>query len=300
MSDTKSNPKTEVISQPSSSAADVSMPEQIKAPRALGLAGLITGEEDTMEIHTNHTAQLFNGSLDMDVTFSIPGARLAASRVRRVFVASWGDNPYADEVLLQFESMVERIRSTIAATEKSIKYKLDERAMRGAPWTLVQHRNPVKLSLGFKSPYGFMLSNLLIDFDYMARLIFTAERRDLITQKELRVLFASAKREFRRAFVFLIRASNAFMDERIIGLCRADFLHTAPEVAKKRVIAAEEVFGKIVKLSDEVLRLQKEPRHSSRSYAASKKDIDLFRQALEAGLAAADKPAAPISTKGLI
>ncbi len=265
--------------------------------RPMGLAGLITGEEDFMEVHTKDAAMLFNGSAGTAGGIFIPGARMGASNIRRIFVAAWRDNPWADQALIIFEDKCKEIAKAIEQEERAVKALLEERAKRGMSWQLVQNKRPAKITLGFRSPYGYSLSNLIVDFDHMVRMFKTAEYRDLIASSQLRRSVQRIKTMFRRLFVFTYRANQLLLNEGVIGICRADFLPQAQPVSQKRVAAAQQVFAKLYSLSDEVLKLQREPRHSSRSFIAPAKEKQLFLQALESQ---GDEAAPSVDAEGLL
>lgn len=274
---------TNESSQQGMSNGLLGVPRRAGMMRPLGLANLITGEEDFMHVHTKEAAQIFNGSSveESGHGFFIPGARMGASNVRRIFVAAWRDNPWADQALVIFEDKCKEIAKAIEQEERSAKALLDERAKRGMSWQLLQNRSPAKITLGFRSPYGFTLSNLIVDFDHMVRMFKTAEYRDLIASNELRRSLQRIKTMFRRLFVFTYRANTLLLHAEVVGICRADFLPQAQPVSQKRVAAAPVIFKKLYALSDEVLKLQREPRHSSRSFTASMKEKQVFLQALE-------------------
>ena len=258
-------------------------PVPAQAARPFGLAGLITGgEEDHMVIHTKEAAKLFNGSAGTkDGGIFIPGARMGASNIRRIFVCAWRDNPYADQALVIFEDKAAEIAKAIAAEERGVKALLDERAKRGMSWQLLQSKNPAKIALGFRSPYGYSICNLICDFDHMVLMFKTAEYRDLIASSQMRRSIQRIKTMFRRLFVFTYRASSLLLHEGVVGICRGDWFPDMPTTSVKRIETAKAVFAKLFVLSDDVLKLKREPRHSSRSYIAPEKEKQVFLYALE-------------------
>jgi hypothetical protein len=56
-----------------------------------------------------------------------------------------------------------------------------DRETKGLDYSILQSREPASLVLGFASPYGFMIATLLVELDYLVRVVKSAVLRDLIT-----------------------------------------------------------------------------------------------------------------------
>jgi integrating conjugative element protein (TIGR03761 family) len=264
-------------------------PEQ--AQKINSLSALITGQEDVMTLHTQEAARLFNGVSPPPDSgrYWVPGARRAANDLRTLFVMSARDNPYADQALRQADLEAQKIAADMQALENAETAKLDARAKRGVSWSILQAAKPQQINLGYKSPYGFMLTNLLADFDYLVRLLKTSERRDLRTNADTYRDLALIKRQFRTMFFKAIKSSTQLLQPTLVGICRSDYLPTATPVAVKRVQAAVAALGDVDKA---ILLCEVEPRHSLRRYRMTAQEREVLRGLLTQPVPADESPAA--------
>lgn len=257
--------------------ANTEVPTDV-AKKINSLSSLVTGESDVMTIHTQEAFRLFNGVAQQDGVPYVPGARRAASELRRLFILSYSDNPYADQFLVRTDKDCARLAKMMQEIEQAELTKLKARAARGTSYSILQAEKPQDITLGMKSPYGYMLTNLMVDFDYLFRVLRTSERRDLITRKESKLLLEKVKHGFRSLFAAAIRTGPSLIQSEVVGICRHDFLPTASVNSIKKVEAAKELLGEV---ESDILLCEVEPRHTLRRYPVKAEELKVLRKALQ-------------------
>ncbi len=223
----------------------------------------LIGEEDTMELHTREAMLLFLGKApDEERRWGVPGARHAAGALRQIFVLTAHDNPYADLVLIDVDGRVRKLKDLIhQIRERQIK-RLDTLARMGLSYSIVRAQTPQSVSLGYHSPYGYMMSTVIVLFDECVRVLKSAERRDLISRAEQHEMLFEIKHAVRSLFDAAIRAQRVLCVEQMRRLSRSDFLpETTDQDAPKRVLAARQILGQ---LPEDVFSGRASPRHSMR------------------------------------
>lgn len=257
--------------------ANTEVPTEV-AKKINSLSSLVTGEGDVMTIHTQEAFRLFNGVAQQDGGYYVPGARRAASELRRLFILSYSDNPYADQFLVRADNDCAKLAKLMQEIENAELAKLKARAARGTSYSILEAEKPQGITLGMKSPYGFMLTNLMVDFDYLVRVLRTSERRDLITRNESKLLLEKVKHGFRSLFSAAIRTGPSLIQPEVVGICRHDFLPTASENSVKKREAAKELLGEI---DASILLCEVEPRHTLRRYPVKADELKVLKKALE-------------------
>jgi integrating conjugative element protein (TIGR03761 family) len=145
---------------------------------ALGIrtiGGLVQEENDEMFIHTKEAYRLFIGRTrdDSPSSYGISSAKKIAAILRSVWNLSSNDNPYADWMLIQFTDQIDEVRKALERATQVHQATLDTLEKRGLVVHVMKSRAPIKVNLGFRSPYGYMVAEMLVDFDWYTRLIKT-------------------------------------------------------------------------------------------------------------------------------
>ena len=117
------------------------------------------------------------------------------------------------------------------------------------------------MSLGYRSPYGYAVSNLIVDFDQYVRIQKTMARKNLSSDLETRRAIASISRKIRGVFYETVRFERWLTQEEVKSLARADFVPDANEESKKRVLFVSKTFGMV---PGDVYSAKLQPRHSRR------------------------------------
>lgn len=238
---------------------------------------LVDDEQDSMTLHTREAYRLFMGrSRDAEGKYApIIGGRRVASALRAAWALSATDNPYADWVLVSFmdhmEAMKENLEQAVARCEDSLKAL----RQRGLNYSVLRSRRPVDVDLGFRSPYGYAVAELIVLFDYYVRQVKTLIRKDRMSDEDGRILLRQKVREIRAMFELPSRYERFLMREELRQLCRADWLPEAGEESRKRVAAVVGLFGEVPR---EVFTGQIMPKHSRRRANLSDQEMRLLQE----------------------
>jgi integrating conjugative element protein (TIGR03761 family) len=301
-------PSTDHLRQPTMPAADLQAAVLSSGSLRPGPAVAATGpgraaasrlvaEEDTMELHTREAMLLYLGrSPDQQAArFGTSGARHAASALRQLFGLTARDNPYADLLLIDIDERVERIKQLILRTRKTQIQKLEAHKAMGLSYSIVRAQQTQTVSLGYHSPYGYMMSTVIAMFDDCVRVLKSAERRDLLTKHDQHEALYQIKHAIRSMFEAAIRGQRVLMAEQMKAMSRADFLPQNPDAeAAKRVEAAKRILGP---LAEDVFTGKRIPRHSMRKDRLSDSEQRLLDEVAQSfsepikDAAATDEPA---------
>ena len=107
----------------------------------------------------------------------IIGAKFCAAALRSFWVQTAHDNPYADWALLRATQGMQQYGRELQQLTETHLGKLRQMEAKGLTFTVLKSADPKSVSLQFTSPYGFMLAELVVDYDYTVRVIKTAVRQ---------------------------------------------------------------------------------------------------------------------------
>lgn len=259
------------------------------------LGTLVDDDVDQMSIHTKEAYRMFMGRTrepGKDTAPIIGGKRIAAA-LKALWLLTGTDNPYADWALLRHEQTMVELHKRLARETKDAEALVAEQQKHGLRYSILKSANPKVLNLGFKSPYGYAVASLIVEFDYYVRLQKTMARKNLKSDDQVRQAITELTRFVRRVFNETARFDRWLMKDELKGLCRADFVASATPDVGKRVEFASGVFGVI---PSEVYTCKLQPRHSRRRIQitpAERKLLsmigsELERQEKEAAQAATD------------
>lgn len=226
--------------------------------------GQLTSEGgDRMHLHTRDAMRLFLGRTVApgEAGHPMAGGRRVAAALRALWSLSGNDNPYADWKLVE---IAERIAGIRRAGELELKHAiglLDAARQKGLDYAILQSREPANVSLGFTSPYGYMVVMLLVELDYLVRVIRSAVLRDLLASADGQRRIGSAKHRCLSVFHFAVHCQRALTRPEMLPLARHDFLPGADTAAARRVEAARALLGAIPR---DVFTGERQPRHSRR------------------------------------
>lgn len=229
------------------------------------IGSLVDEEQDQMTLHTKQAYRAFMGRRFNPVTRSapIPGGRMVASALRNLWNLTASDNPYADWALLRHEQTITELRQHLTRQIKRAEQLLDEQRNKGLTYSILRSAKPQSLNLGYASPYGYAVSNLIVQFDYFVRLQVTIARKSLETDQDTRAAIANVTRLMRRIFNETERFNRHLSHQQVSSLSRSDFLPGADGEAHKRVEFVTKVFGTVPK---EIFTGDLQPSHSRRRY----------------------------------
>ena len=250
---------------------------QQEAAKLDQLGALVDDDDDQMALHTKEGYRLFlgrrgdpNGRLP-----AIPGGRQLASALRTLWSSSARDNPYADWALLLTDQYVGALKDDMRREADELKARLDAMAERGLKLSVLRSREPKSVDLGFKSPYGYAVAQLIVEYDYLVRVIKTLIRKDLLSDDDGRARIRNFTRRFRADCLKIFRFERFLASQHLYALARRDFVPGLddPEAAK-RVEAVMQYFGPV---PQEVFTGAVVPRHSRRRVNLSAEERSLLQ-----------------------
>ncbi|WP_249192534.1 PFL_4669 family integrating conjugative element protein [Burkholderia cenocepacia] len=218
---------------------------------------------DRMRLHTRDAMRLFLGRsvAPGEQGHAMAGGRRVAAALRALWSLSGNDNPYADWKLVEIAERIAGIRRANELEQQHARQLLDAAREKGLEYSVLQSREPAQVSLGFGSPYGYMIVMLLVELDYLVRLVRSTVLRDLMSSTEGFRRIGAAKHRCLSAFHFAVHCQRVLTRAELLPLSRVDFLPNADAVAAKRVEATRALLGVLPR---DVFTGEREPRHSRR------------------------------------
>lgn len=218
---------------------------------------------DRMRLHTRDAMRLFLGRAVApgESGHAMAGGRRVAASLRALWSLSGNDNPYADWKLIEIADRVSGIRRANEFEQQHARQLLDAAREKGLEYPVLQSREPAQVSLGFGSPYGYMIVMLLVELDYVVRLVRSAVLRDLMSSTEGFRRIGSAKHRCLSVFHFAVHCQRVLTRAELLPLSRVDFLPNADAGARQRVDAARALLGGLPR---DIFTGAREPRHSRR------------------------------------
>jgi len=232
-----------------------------EAAKMFSIGPLESDGDEYMMVHTRYAHRLFIGrGPDPDGTVNrIPGAKNIGTALRHFWYASMADHPYADWALIIVEEELDRCRTGIKAAKAAAMRQLEELAQQGLHLTVLRSRAPVKVDLGFRSPYGFMMALLVVEFDQFVRVIMTLQSKDLIGHVEARRVIREQLRRLRVLFDRITRYQSILNRPSFASLTRPDFAAPKGRTLRQRIADLQAVWPG---LPQAVLTGTHRPRHS--------------------------------------
>lgn len=237
-----------------------------------GIGKLESEEDDQMTLHTRDAMRLFVGRPAGDGQRAIAGGRRVAASLRQLWGLSSNDNPYADWMLVQFDDQIQKIRQDLTGVAERTLGRLEDMRQKGLAYSVLKSAAPVPVSLGFVSPYGYAVATAVVEFDWLSRVVKSAQRRDVLSSSEAHTILFETKRKCRSVFEPIVRAAALMMRDELRPLTRADFL-SSDDNALKRVAAVQGLFGICPK---DVFVGTRTPRHTRRSVHLSDAELRLL------------------------
>jgi integrating conjugative element protein (TIGR03761 family) len=250
---------------------------------AVQAGGLIDDEPDAMVLHTKEAHRLFMGRArdPQGNTQPIVGGKRVAAALRSIWYLSGNDNPYADWALIDTGERIQQLKVALDELGQECEQRLQVAARKGLIFSILKSRGPVSLELGFRSPYGYSVAGLIVEFDYRVRQVKTLVRKDLMTDDEGRQRIREVTRKIRGVFETPVRFERYLIRQELRDLSRTDWLPGANSEAGKRVKAVTGIFGDLPKA---VFTGDVAPRHSRRRVNLSEQELTLLQKVAEGAL----------------
>lgn len=253
--------------------------QEPRPPSAAGseVGDLVDEDQDKMVIHTKEALFLFAGRAHDPANniSGIVGGRRAAAALRTVWMLSGNDNPYADWGLLSTSAALEGAGRLIDEATALREQEIEACKRRGLNLSVQRSKEPAELEIGFRSPYGYAIAELVVRFDYFSRMVKTLVRKDRMTETEGRELIANVRRSCRSAFEVAVRFERYLAKPELRLLSRTDYLPEAGDESRKRISAAVQLYGEVPR---DVFTGKQRPRHSRRRDRLTEQDLRLLSE----------------------
>lgn len=240
------------------------------------LGMLIDEGVDQMTIHTIEALRMFYGRArepGSKVNPIIGGRRIAAS-LRNLWLLTGNNNPYADWALVRYERGLQEVQEHLRGAIQQCEERMQQQRKLGLNYTVAASSNPVNVNLGFKSPYGYDISTLIVQYDYFVRLQKTLNRKSLQSDSQMRESLSIASRAILKVFYDTARFSRWLSRSEMADLNRADWIGTDVQ-ARKRIEFAMEVFGPVPAV---IYKVEVAPSHSRRRYSLTDAERTVLQQ----------------------
>jgi integrating conjugative element protein (TIGR03761 family) len=259
----------------------------VEANSFRSLGNLVDDQSDTMMVHTLEAYRLFMGRAPSPDgrLYAIPGGKRQGAALRTLWLLTGNDNPYAEWALILHEQAHNRLAKLFADEIAECKKRIDALAERGLKIKLQVSSSPVELDLGFRSPYGYAVCELIVDYDLFVRYVKTLARKNQLSDEKARLKLKDATRQIRAAWIELVHFERFLSRAELRDLSRADFLPSADADGQKRAEAARRILQGI---PSQIFSGSLEPKHTRRRGRLSEQDRTLLLRTI----AEADKAAA--------
>lgn len=248
-----------------------------QARRLSGLGRLTDAEPDTMTLHTRDAYRAFTGRR-ADAAGKqpfIPGGQRYAATLKVIWYLSANDNPYADWVLIRTYDELKALRNQLSEVIKLRTEAIELLGRRGLAVSIMSADGPRVVSLSFRSPYGYATAELIVEFDYFARVVKTLIHKDQLSDAEGHAAIFEMERKMRALFHMPIQWERRLLREDLLPLRREDFLSGADDAARARAKAAVEAFGE---MPHRVLAGLDTPRHTLRRVRFNQEQLSLLKE----------------------
>ncbi len=256
--------------------AVVATPE---AAKVHSLSQFVSPNTETMTLHTRDAFQVFTGrarSTDPRGHTIIGGARVAAC-IKSIWYLSENDNPYADWALISASDSIKGQTALMeSACEDLETAHFKKLQQRGLNYEVAVANVPQTVDLFFKSPYGFMIAEMISSFDYYVRVIRTLIRHDRLTDDEGREAMYDHKRKIRGIFEMPAKYEHVLNQESMRQLSRKDFEKGAEAEATLRIAIARKAFGPV---PNNIFSGELQPRHSKRRVSVNEAELAALHEA---------------------
>ena len=228
------------------------------------IGNLQRSDTDYMFVHTKEAYRLLKGreinanEVTDGARYFVPGGFHCSSQLRKMWLKSIAGNPYADWALVVLEQKIDLIQKNIANETNKLLKALDDQRNKGLFISVLRSSKPLKVELGFNSPYGFLVMQVMTDFDYFVRLVKSLQQRNLISYDEARLLMKKIATVIRAIFDISGRYDKTLSKEVFSSITREDFFSS--KASKKK--ALKEIENIWPGMPVEILEGAMLPRHA--------------------------------------
>ena len=167
------------FSRPSrlSRPTDTPLAERSGQPDKTDKPGALQGQV-WLTVQTSQAQQLIHGRSATPDKPTIIGLIGFADRLRVIWQAARGDDPYADWWLIQVHEAIERTASDINRQQVELDQQLAQ--MTALAVSVAVSERPYRIQLQFANPYAYRGAQLLADYDRLVCTALTARHIGLL------------------------------------------------------------------------------------------------------------------------
>lgn len=239
------------------------------------LGGLVDDGVDQMELHTIEAIRMFTGRAREagNPRTAIIGGKRVASSLRNLWLLTVNDNPYADWALVRHEHSVDQVLKHLREETVKAESMLSSIRQKGLSFSVLSSSSPVSLNLGFRSPYGYSISMLMVEYDYFVRVQKTLQRKNMQNDEDTRKALSAVSRGILGIFYGTTRFDRWLGQAEIRTLSRLDWVSQEKD-ALGRVEFALQAFGPV---PSAIYTGELAPSHSRRRYSLTEAERELLK-----------------------
>ncbi|TDR28962.1 AcaB family transcriptional regulator [Hydromonas duriensis] len=247
--------------------------KDVEAPSLPRFSALESSGQDTIELHTREAGRLFIGLPRNESSKGVgfPGMKATSNSFRTMFLRTHDDNPYVDFSLIQSEMDLNNLHRMIKQENANLVNRLKNNAKDGLNVNILENKQPIKFTVSFKNPYGFLLSRLLLDFDRFARLVYTLENCSVFSQIDSKYRLQNMRKEVVGFYNKVFDRKHTILHESIESIRRSDWL--SEDIKPERKANLEQVVSVMGTVPTEVLICEIEPKHTRRRKYSYTSDV---------------------------
>lgn len=171
--------------------------------------GTLRGEA-CLVVQTRQAQRLVYGRRQSDEHPGIIGLVRFGMLMKRIWIATMLDDPYADWFLLQVHEGLDTGHREIRTMQAEIDALL--RSTRGVEIAIAHSLKPARVPLQFANPYGYMGAYLVGDFDELVCAVLTARHVGLVGRDNAERMLYRGGRLIRRAFLLPTQWKHCAVD----------------------------------------------------------------------------------------
>ena len=172
--------------------------------------------EDSIELNTKDAARMLIGVPKKSREYSgYPGVKQGINALAAIWAMSDLDNPFVDMVLLEAEQSMVELENLIENKYKKLELRFANVQKMGMTISVMKNPTPERISVQFKSPYGFGMLMLVASFDQFVCLAYTMSFRGVITQREYKDILHEIKNKM-ISFCIGLQTKRVFLENEVV------------------------------------------------------------------------------------
>src|SRR5690606_31819975 len=126
--------------------------------------------------------------------------------------------------LVRHEHSVDQVLKHLREETVKAEASLNSIRQKGLSFSVLSSSSPVSLNLGFRSPYGYSISMLMVEYDYFVRVQKTLQRKNMQNDEDTRKALSAVSRGILGIFYGTTRFDRWLGQAEIRALSRIDWV----------------------------------------------------------------------------